>query len=175
MKVIVGTSNPVKINAVRAAFGKVFTNKNIDVIGLDVSSGVSAQPLGKSETLRGAINRARNCLKKAKADFYVGIEGGVNKKMDTETAWIVVINSKGYLGKSSTSPFMLPHKITDELKKGRELSEAADKIFESKNSRQKEGAIGLLTHGVVDREKYYEQAVIIALIPFINKELYFEK
>jgi non-canonical (house-cleaning) NTP pyrophosphatase len=30
----------------------------------------------------------------------------------------------------------------------------------------------LLTHDVIDRKKYYEHAVILALIPFLNPDHY---
>lgn len=175
MKVVVASKNPVKINASKSAFKKVFPDKKIDFVSVDVPSGVSAQPLGRTETIKGAINRTRNAFKKIKGDFYVGIEGGVNKKMDIETAWVVVRDIKGNLGKSSTSSFLLPHQVTNELRKGKELAEAADKISGTKNIKHNEGAIGWLTHGVIDRKKYYVQAIVIALIPFVNKKLYFEK
>ena len=47
-----------------------------------------------------------------------------------------------------------------------------DEIFGKKNSKQQEGAIGILTDGVIDRTKLYTPAVIAALIPFKKKNLY---
>ena len=51
--VAVGSTNPVKIEAVRDAFTKVFYNddkeaasKKLTILGSPVSSGVSDQPLG---------------------------------------------------------------------------------------------------------------------------------
>ncbi len=34
--------------------------------------------------------------------------------------------------------------------------------------------VGKLTHGEVTRSAYYEQAVALALIPFMNRDLYGE-
>jgi non-canonical (house-cleaning) NTP pyrophosphatase len=54
-----------------------------------------------------------------------------------------------------------------------ELGAADDLYFGRSNSKQANGAIGLLTGDVLDRVRYYEQAVIMAFIPFKNQKLYF--
>jgi non-canonical (house-cleaning) NTP pyrophosphatase len=53
-----------------------------------------------------------------------------------------------------------------------ELGDADDLVFGRQNSKQKSGAVGLLTHNRVTRRTLYEQAVVLALIPFINPDLY---
>jgi non-canonical (house-cleaning) NTP pyrophosphatase len=53
-----------------------------------------------------------------------------------------------------------------------ELGHADDLVFKAQNSKQQGGSVGLLTHGLVTRETYYEQALLLALIPFLNEELY---
>jgi non-canonical (house-cleaning) NTP pyrophosphatase len=45
-------------------------------------------------------------------------------------------------------------------------------VFGQNNTKQKMGTVGVLTENVIDRTEYYKQAVIFALIPFINPELY---
>jgi non-canonical (house-cleaning) NTP pyrophosphatase len=54
-----------------------------------------------------------------------------------------------------------------------ELGVADDLVFKRKNSKKKDGAVGILTRGLVDRSKYYKEAVIMSLVPFINKSLSF--
>jgi non-canonical (house-cleaning) NTP pyrophosphatase len=49
---------------------------------------------------------------------------------------------------------------------------ADDIVFSCSNSKQDNGAVGLLTDNVIDRAQLYEQAVILALIPFKNERLY---
>jgi non-canonical (house-cleaning) NTP pyrophosphatase len=58
------------------------------------------------------------------------------------------------------------------IKEGKELGEADDIVFQKENSKQKTGAVGLLTGNVLDRTSYYKEAIILALIPFKNKDLY---
>lgn len=175
MKIVIASKNPVKIKVVRSAFKKVFPDKKFNFISLDVPSGVASQPIGTKETLKGAKNRALQASKIIKADFYVGLEGGVNKKLNTERAWMFVLDKNGKTGKASTGIFPLPKEITKLLESGKELGEAADIVFGHKNSKQGLGAVGLLTKGIIDREKYYLQALIFALIPFMNEKLHFEK
>ncbi|EOZ91989.1 Inosine/xanthosine triphosphatase [Indibacter alkaliphilus LW1] len=172
--VIVGSKNPVKISCTDAGFHQAFAGAFL-VEGLNVDSGVSAQPKGDEETLQGAINRAKNS--KAvfpEADFWVGIEGGVdsiNGEMHA-FAWIVVVDSFDNLGKSKTSTFILPPAVAELVESGLELGEADDKVFDRENSKQGNGAVGILTSGALDRKEYYQQAVVLALIPFINTDMY---
>jgi non-canonical (house-cleaning) NTP pyrophosphatase len=54
-----------------------------------------------------------------------------------------------------------------------ELGEADDLVFGQINSKQQNGAIGILTNDLIDRESLYRPAVIMALIPFLNPTLDF--
>ena len=173
LNVLVGSKNPTKIKAVSEAFKRVFKKNNVVVSGVSVPSGVSDQPMGSSETKTGAKNRLKN-LKTHLADFYVGIEGGCGYEDKTlyAFAWIVVENKKGRQGQGKTSMFQLPKKIKDLIEDGVELGVADDIVFNRKNSKKKDGAIGILTGGLIDRTKYYEEAVVLSLIPFLNKKLF---
>jgi inosine/xanthosine triphosphatase len=172
--VVVGSKNPIKISCTDAGFHTAFESAFI-VNGINVSSDVSEQPVGDQQTLIGAKNRAKNAkLYFPEADYWVGIEGGVDE-LDGEMfafAWVVVLDKKGKTGKSKTATFFLPEVLSELIRGGSELGSADDKIFETENSKQGSGAVGLLTDGAIDRKGYYKQAVILALIPFLKEELY---
>jgi inosine/xanthosine triphosphatase len=173
-KVIITSSNPVKLEATKRGFAKMFPEEKFEFVVHPVSSEVPNQPNGDRETFKGAMNRIKNAEKEISgADFYVGIEGGIDlKKKDTEIfAWII-IKSKEKIGKSRTATFYLPEKINDLLKKGEEVGIATDIIFETNNSKQKGGTVGVLTNRAVDRTKFYEDSVALALISFKNSDLY---
>jgi len=173
IRVVIGSKNLVKIECVKTAFSKYF--KNIEIIGTDVESGVPNQPKSDRKTLEGAIRRAtQSLLKDSEAYFGVGIEGGLEhiKNNLYAFAWICIKSRKEKIGLGRTASFLLPPKIEELIKSGRELGEADDIFFDIKNSKQKMGAIGLLSKGKLDRKKLYEQGVICALLPFLNKELY---
>ena len=174
-KIVIASKNPVKINATLSGFQKMFPNEQFEIESVSVLSGVSDQPKSDSEIFSGAWNRADNaCKEKPDADFFVGIEGGTEEKnADMEVfAWVVIKAKGNGFGKGRTGTFFLPPQISELIKQGKELGEANDIVFGRINSKQENGAVGILTDNVVDRTKYYTEAVVLALIPFRNKKLY---
>ena len=79
MNIAVGSLNPVKLAAVKEAFSIVWPDTVWDVIGVEVISGVSAQPMSDIESIKGAINRAKISITELEADYGVGLEGGLQK------------------------------------------------------------------------------------------------
>lgn len=172
--ILVGSKNPVKITCTEDAFTRAF-NSSFLVEGINASSGVSDQPMGDKETLLGAKNRALTSKEIfPEANFWVGIEGGVD---EDETgmfafAWVFILHDSGKTSQSKTGTFYLPTQVSSLIKGGMELGKADDQVFNQENSKQQGGSVGILTKGVVNREEYYRQAIILALIPFLNKSLF---
>lgn len=174
MKVVVGSTNPVKIEAVKQAFDKVFPEKKWQVVGIEVLSGVPNQPMSDLESIKGARNRAKNALKKVKADFGVGLEGGLQQvgKCWFDCGWIVVLDKKGTEGIGSTIKMETPKKLMELIKKGMELGEANDVLFRTVNSKQAEGHFGLMTKNAITRTSGYKSGVIAALSHFVHPKLF---
>ena len=173
--VIVASTNPVKIQSALFGFQRMFPGEVFHVEGVSAESGVSAQPVGDTETLQGAQSRAGHARELApKGDFWVGIEGGVveDENRLAAFAWVVVL-SRSQSGRSRTGMFYLPQEIADLVRGGMELGHADDVVFGRSNSKQQDGSVGLLTGGVIDRTLYYEHAVVLALIPFRNPQFIF--
>lgn len=169
-KVIIASKNPVKIEATKAAFQRLFDKVDFTFEGLNARSQVSDQPMSHHETLNGAKNRAENAKRDSPdADYWVGIEGGVHDDQFgmQAFAWISIITNKK-ASQSQTAVFYLPEPIAQMVRNGIELGEADDQYFARINSKQKDGAVGILTKGQIDRKSYYEHAVVMALIPFVN-------
>ena len=175
MKVIgLASKNPVKVAAALWGFQRMFAEEEFEVRSVPVSSSVCHQPLSDDETLRGALGRAQQARSLlADADYWVGIEGGVEDQATEMAAfaWVVILSVNGRVGKG-TGTFFLPEAVAELVRRGKELGEADDIVFSQANSKQDQGAIGLLTDNVVDRTQLYAQAVILALIPFKNRMLY---
>lgn len=191
--VIVASKNPVKIGAARDGFSRMFPSLTFDVRATSVPSGVPDQPFTDEETLQGALNRARNARDvEPNADYWIGLEGGVDagKAGDTDDggdggpiqsfAWIVVVGKgKGKdgagerVGKARTATYYLPEETAKLLRDGMELGHADDLVHGRTNSKQKSGSVGILTDDVVNRQSYYSEAVVLALIPFKNASLTF--
>ena len=153
----------------------MFKQEAFDFEDISVPSGVQDQPMNNKTTLEGALNRANNAMAiKQNADYWVGIEGGIEKTEENEMlafAWIVV-RSKDYIGKGKTGSFFLPDKIINLINEGKELGEADDIVFGLNNSKQKNGAVGILTENAINRTDLYSQGVVLALIPFKQKKYY---
>lgn len=174
IQIVVASLNPVKIQCVRTGFEKMFPGTAFEIHGVNAPSGVSVQPFTDAETLLGAQNRAEAARGLTpQADYWFGVEGGIaddGQQMEA-FAWVVAL-SGDRVGKARTGTFYLPHEVAVLVRQGIELGTADDMVFGRSNSKQKNGAIGLLTADAIDRAGYYEHAVIMALIPFKNPALY---
>ncbi|MCC5927740.1 MAG: inosine/xanthosine triphosphatase [Cyclobacteriaceae bacterium] len=173
-RVVVASKNPVKLKSTKDAFEKVFGANIFDFIPTEVPSGVGDQPLGTEETLNGARNRAHNARKLVEnAHYWIGIEGGVRviENGMEAFAWVYIFN-EDMEGKAQTASFQLPPEVVKLISEGMELGHADDLVFRRKNSKQGNGAVGLLTGDLIDRVAYYAHAVVLALVPFMNPSLY---
>ena len=75
-------------------------------------------------------------------------------------------------GVASTGNFQLPPRVAELVRGGMELGEADDAVFGRTNSKQNEGAVGILTHGRLTRAAFYAPAVLLALVKFLNPAHY---
>lgn len=176
MNIIVASQNPIKVEAVRKGYLKMFPDtESLEVTGVSVPSGVSDQPMTFDETLRGAHNRVDNARAAyPDADLWVGLEGGVDLH-DGEMAvsgWVVACDREGLIGKSMTNTIYLPPKVAELVAGGMELGEADDVVFGTTNSKQSNGAVGILTGDALQREEGFMTGVIGALIPHRSPELF---
>jgi len=179
MKVLVGSKNPVKVEAAKEAFSSYF--KDIDVEGIKVGSSVPDQPIDE-ETFEGAEYRAKVLKKlgdKAKigASFFVGIEGGV---INVYSKWfgigvVCIMDDKGNVGFGTSPMFELWPEAIEKVLEGVELGDVMAEITGDHEVKRKGGAVGFLTDGVVERKDLYISALKLALIPFLKEDLYSKK
>lgn len=176
MKIAVGSTNPVKVEAVATAFKKYYPDSQ--VVGFMVVSGVSEQPITEEETRKGARERAKAALLSGKEfDFGVGLEGGVTEFENVmyECAWACVIARDGGEGAGGGLYFELPPEVARRIKEGGELGPIMDELTREKNVKQKSGAIGIFTKGQLDRKTAYIHLVLQALIRFVSPEWFGNK
>ncbi len=174
MKVAVGSKNPVKVEAVKQAFMMVFPNEKWDVVGIEVGSEVSDQPMSDDESIKGARNRARKSMKALKADYGVGLEGGVHQTDDKwfDSGWMIIIDKKGVEGIGSTIRMQTPPKMIELINQGIELGHVDDILFKTKNSKHDLGHFGLMSNGAVTRTEMYIDGVISALVRYLHPNLF---
>ena len=172
--VVVGSTNPVKIAAVAAVLARTGSRARVD--GIAVPSGVRDQPEGDAETIRGATQRAAAALRESGADLAVGLEGGVVEEdghMRT-CAWAVVVSRDGRTGVGGSLAMPLPDRVAALVRDGVELGHAMDRVTGGHDTKRGAGAVGILTAGLVDRQRAYEALVAYALAPFLSPDFYDE-
>lgn len=173
IKVVVGSKNPVKVNASRIVISQLYPDCIVECEGLNAPSNVPEQPMNAAETRTGAINRVKYCQQHTDADFFIAIEGGVDLLDDGPATFAyVVIASKEQQSVGRSAALPLPAPIYQSLLDGKELGPVMDTLFKTVNIKHKGGAIGLLTNGHATRESNYTQALILAMAPFLYPDLY---
>ena len=174
MNIVVGSTNPTKIKAVKAAFPLVWPDQDFTIKGVKTSSHVRSQPMSDQETIKGAITRAQKVISISSTEYGVGIEGGLDKINNNwfSCGWVAVINQQNLIGLASSERIMLPQQLIDLVLAGKELGEADDLIFNIDRSSQHQGNFGLMTNDATTRTKAYTHAIICASSRFIHPQLF---
>lgn len=163
MQIAVGSTNPAKQKATKWAFDLIGIEHSI--VGIDVPSGVSSQPLSDEETLQGAINRAQATLGAGAYDLGIGLEGGV---LETEHGmmlcnWCAIASREdGRLAIGGGVRILLPDAIARGVRVGIELGTMIDEWAGSTGISKGEGTIGILTQGKISRAQMFRDSVICA-------------
>ncbi len=174
LKVAVGSLNQVKIRAVAGVIHRVWPAA--EVLGVDVNSGVPDQPHGDEEAISGAVRRAQVARQEAGADYGVGLEGGVSHtaRGTYTNAWCAIVARDGAISVGGSVAMPLPPRVAARLRQGWELGDAMDELTGMKDTKQKMGAVGILTDGLFDRERAYQTIVAYALTKHLHPEWYAE-
>ena len=172
-KVVTGSGNPVKLNAVKAVLSRC--GSAALCVAVTVSSGIPDQPWGDEETQLGARTRAMAALEATDADLAIGIEGGVVAMPDGNLrtcAWAVAVDRSGRVGVGGSLSVVLPTAVANRVREGQELGHAMDAVAGTTGTKYGGGAIGILSAGIVDRQQAYEPLVVYALAPWLAPEYF---
>lgn len=169
IRVMVGSDNPVKVEAVCNVMSKVFPS--LEVGCMAVATSIAEQPFGE-QTRQGAVERAKASL--GKADFGVGLEAGVFELADGlyDVQYCAVVDKRGLITIGHGSGFRYPPEVARRVREGKSVGRVFEELYGEEDVGRREGAIGLLTKGLLDRTSLSEQAVLAAMVPRIRQELY---
>jgi len=172
MRIAVGSTNPVKIEAVRSVVERVWPEA--EIIQRAVASGVPAMPMSDADCLAGARNRARAARLVEDATLGIGLEGGVNPEPAglMLLGWVVAVDGRDREGVGGGARLPLPAPIAERVLAGAELGPVMDELLGQHNVKQKGGAVGALTAGLVLRKETFAVAVAYALAPFVSPRFY---
>lgn len=172
MKIAVGSTNPLKRDAVMNVARKVFGPVQVEAV--EVDSGVSYNPLTDSETIEGAVTRARAAREKSGADLGVGIEGGITEADGSfyTCVWCAVDTGSEVVTGGGVHipvpPTVLRMIVHDRM----EMGAAMDALTSTDNTKRKMGFEGIITKGLINRQDSFEAVVGYALAKLISPELY---
>jgi inosine/xanthosine triphosphatase len=170
----VGSENRVKIGAVQKAFQLL--NFDAEIIGVEVKTSITDQPIGINETVKGALERASGALiKRPDADLGVGVEAGLvkwlSRYLDQHVA--VIVDSRRGLTIGVSPAFELPPRVLSTvLGENLELDAAFEKVTGIKNVGKSTGVIGFVSGGKIVRGDLVEAAVLMALAPRLTPQEY---
>ncbi len=170
--IAVGSTNPTKVDAVARAVARVWPQAVVR--GIDVPSGVEEQPTTVAAGVRGALQRAAAARAALDADLGIGIEGYTEDHpfgMFT-TAWTAVVDRSGRVGLGSSGRCPLPASIAAAIRAGGELGPLIDDLLGETNTKQRGGASGALTAGLVERVESLSLGVAYALAPFLSPQFF---
>jgi inosine/xanthosine triphosphatase len=130
--------------------------------------------MSEAEIIQGARNRAQAARERLSADLGVGLEGGLHQESFgwALQGWVAVVdgNGRSYIG--SGTRLLLPEGIVQRVLAGEELGSVMDDLLGEENVKQKGGAIGALTGGLIMRQEAFTHSVAYALAPFIAPKFY---
>ncbi|OGP84518.1 MAG: hypothetical protein A2Y95_11065 [Deltaproteobacteria bacterium RBG_13_65_10] len=185
-RILVGSLNAPKVDAVREAFVAYFAD--VDVRGVEVASGVPDQPIGWEEIVTGAVNRAERAFAAGHCDLGIGYEDGLVAVPLTRTGHVnfgccAIFDGKRHAFGFS-SGFEYPGECTKRgVEMGIPVGDTFDEVFaaatgaappEGGPSSRTVGNVGKLTGGKMVRREYTRHAVICALIQLRHPGLYGE-
>jgi inosine/xanthosine triphosphatase len=186
-RIALGSDRAAKIMSVRAAIARVGEIdpawRNAKVIPRPVKTEAPAMPLTDWELMSGARQRAmavRDLLiqQKLEADLYVGLEGGFHS-ISVDGEWHTFLRGWAYAtdgerGSFGMSPSIeVPEGIVKSVTQGkRELGLVIDEVAGARDVRSRQGAWGVLSRDLLTRSMSFEAALIAALAPFYNQQMY---
>jgi inosine/xanthosine triphosphatase len=187
MRIAVGSRRAPKVEAVRQALKSLGpllrADATFEVTGFEVATGVSHTPLSRDELMAGARGRCEAVMRELgegnAAAYCVGLEGGLDvvpengRRLAFLQSWAFVADAggRGFYGQSGA--ILLPEALAAEvLDRGAELSQAIEAFTGTTGVRDAQGAWGVLTRGLIDRQESFRIAVISAFAPFFNAEVY---
>lgn len=156
-QVVVGSLNKTKVNAVHSIFSEA------TIVPTSVASDVSLQPVGDEETLKGAMNRAKNAQALYPNSIAIGLEGGVMHIADQLylNNWGALMTRAGKIYTAAGARIRLPDSFIAQIEAGNELSDVMNAYTKKEGIRHHEGAIGIFTNHEVDRAAMFTHIVAL--------------
>ncbi len=167
---VIGSLNEAKIRGARRALSLLGIS---DLRPVEVATA-NPQPVGLDEIIDGAVTRALKAREKYPKCYGLGVEAGIIIVGDYYFSGQIAVFTNGEKYSIGTSMFFpLPKSIGEKIiGKGVELKVLMIKETGIEDIASSIGAIGHYTQGFITRTDLSYQAVLSAIIPWLNPEEY---
>lgn len=166
---VIGSLNKSKILGAKRAL-RLLGVRKIETINVQ---GLKPQPIGFSEIFEGAFKRAYIAWKKYEQGLGVGIEAGIIDLYGYAfSGQIAVLTDGKHYSFGFSSFFPLPKHVRDSIEEGRELRHVMVKESGIRFIAETIGAVGYYSSGYMTRVELSFQAVLAALLPWLNRGKY---
>ncbi len=185
MVIIVGSTRPAKVEAVRDAIVAIarvderFGHARIQSV--DLTDVAPTMPMTDRAICDGARLRAQTLQERASGivgaepSLSIGLEGGLDP-LPTDSGryvlktWAAATDGVGW-GFGGGGAILLPDDVTRRVLDGHELGDVIDQVARAA-VRGTRGAWGVLSLDLIGRQDSFRSAVLAALAPFYNPTLY---
>lgn len=164
-KAYVASTNSAKVNACLEVL------KDYEIVSIKTDSLVSLQPKSDSETIQGALNRARSLPKDG---LRIGLEAGVAFQDDKLflVNWGVLIDEDDNEYYAGGTRISLPDYVRRGIfNEGKELADIMAEHFNDVDIRKKQGAIGIFTNMQVKRIDIFIHIVKLLYGEYLYKKI----
>ena len=187
MKIAIGSTRKAKLAAMHGALASIAAVvpawRDAEVIGVAVNTDAPAMPLSDEELIHGARARAAAVRvvfaeQGSSVDYCIGMEGGfhtlrIDKIERTFLRGWVCATDGARESFGSTGSIIVPARLARRvIAEGLELGALIDEVAQEHDVRSRQGAWGVFSLDLVTRAASFETAVIAALAPFFNSEIY---
>jgi inosine/xanthosine triphosphatase len=179
MKVFVASTSEHKINAASRVFTDLCRSGTVEIEGRKAPSGINEQPVGKEETVLGAMNRIahlKDMILGVPYDYLVAFENGlVSLELNGETtwmdmAWAVVEDYDGNRKIANSAGIEIPSWAVEEARRHGFETTTASSILAKVSPASSTDPHSYLTDGAVSRTDLLEQSLRIAVAQLLRKE-----
>jgi len=170
MKIAIGTTNELKVRALKNAIEKLGL-EDAEIISIKTDSGVPKQPFGYEEMTTGAKNRVQKAIDETCPDFGVGVENGLVEIEGNyfDIACIYIRSKEGDESVSFSSGISIPDWVIEEI---REKDTEGGEITKRLSGDSEKDTGKYFSGGMIKREDILSQAIQIAFAKIFNKEKY---
>ena len=179
MKIGVGSTNEVKLNAVRDTlllYPDIFPEP--EIVSVDVEVEEFGHPKNIEQTTKGAVDRAKESY--VGNNYGFGLESGLVEMPYSKTGFLEIQICAIYDGHDmyigSAPGFEWPPAVAKLIASGKADGSKAFKdaglTDQDRLGSVKGGIIGVLTKGRLTREDQAKHSIIMALIQIENPEMY---